>query len=100
MLARRILYNRIGGGRQGGGAEFVHQARLREVRAGRDNSRIRTRTALEAPMAISILIPTALRSYAGGGDTVTVEALTIGDALSSLVEKHPALKKHLFNDEG
>ena len=51
-------------------------------------------------MAINILIPTALRSFTGGKDTVSVEGGTVGDALSSLVEKHPDLKKHLYNDEG
>src|ERR1044071_1733228 len=51
-------------------------------------------------MAVNILIPTALRSFTGGNDTVSVESLTVGEALSSLVEKHPDLKKHLYNDEG
>src|SRR6185295_3167014 len=51
-------------------------------------------------MAINILIPTALRSFTGGKDTVSVESLTVGDALSALIEKHTDLKKHLYNDEG
>lgn len=51
-------------------------------------------------MAISILIPTALRNFTAGNDTVSVEASNVSEALGSLVEKHPDLKKHLYNDEG
>src|ERR1051325_3858061 len=51
-------------------------------------------------MAISILIPTALRNFTSGSDTVTVEAATVNEALGALVEKHPDLKKHLYNEEG
>jgi sulfur-carrier protein adenylyltransferase/sulfurtransferase len=51
-------------------------------------------------MAVNILIPTALRSFTGGKDSITVESGTVGDALLSLVEQYPDLKKHLYNDEG
>jgi adenylyltransferase/sulfurtransferase len=51
-------------------------------------------------MAISILIPTALRNFTAGSDTVSVEASTVNEALNSLVDKHPDLKKHLYNEEG
>ncbi|HKS43432.1 MAG TPA: ThiF family adenylyltransferase, partial [Blastocatellia bacterium] len=51
-------------------------------------------------MAVNILIPTALRSFTGGKDTVSVEGGTVGDALSLLIEKHADLKKHLYNEEG
>ena len=51
-------------------------------------------------MAVNILIPTALRSFTGGNDAVSVEGGTVGDALSSLIEKHTDLKKHLYNEEG
>ena len=47
-----------------------------------------------------ILIPTPLRQYAGGADSVDTDASNAGDALNQLVEKHPDLKKQLFNDEG
>lgn len=50
-------------------------------------------------MAVSILIPTALRAYTAGNDSVSVEARTVGEALASLIEKHADLKKHLYNDE-
>jgi molybdopterin/thiamine biosynthesis adenylyltransferase/rhodanese-related sulfurtransferase/molybdopterin converting factor small subunit len=51
-------------------------------------------------MAVSILIPTALRNFTGGDDTVTVEAASVKNALDALTEKYPNLKKHLYNDEG
>ena len=51
-------------------------------------------------MAVNILIPTALRTYTGGEDTVTVDANSVKGALDALTEKHQNLKKHLYNDEG
>lgn len=47
-----------------------------------------------------ILIPTPLRQFAGGNDTVEVSGATAGEALASLTAQHPDLKKNLFNDEG
>jgi len=51
-------------------------------------------------MPVKILIPTALRTYAGGSDAVPVAAGTVGAALGALVEQFPDLKKHLYNAEG
>jgi molybdopterin/thiamine biosynthesis adenylyltransferase/rhodanese-related sulfurtransferase/molybdopterin converting factor small subunit len=47
-----------------------------------------------------ILIPTPLRQFAGGSDSVEVEASNVGEALEKLVAAHPEIKKNLFNDEG
>ncbi len=47
-----------------------------------------------------ILIPTPLRQYAGGADSVEISATTAGELLSKLTEAHPDLKKQIFNDEG
>ncbi len=47
-----------------------------------------------------ILIPTPLRQYVGGADSVDMDATTAGELLAKLTEAHPDLKKHLFNDEG
>lgn len=49
-------------------------------------------------MPVSILIPTALRSFAGGQSEVQVQARTAGEALNQLVTTHPALRKHLYTD--
>lgn len=47
-----------------------------------------------------IHIPTPLRQYAGKQATVEVGAQTVGDALSSLVNQHPDLRRHLYTDDG
>jgi molybdopterin converting factor small subunit len=47
-----------------------------------------------------IFIPTPLRSYVGGHDTVDVDAPTVSEALSGLTQTHPELRKHLFTGEG
>lgn len=51
-------------------------------------------------MSVKILIPTALRGYAGGSDAVSVSASTVSEALDRLVELYPDLKKHLYNEQG
>lgn len=51
-------------------------------------------------MATTITIPTALRQYAGGHASVELEADTVGGLLRGLVELHPQLGKHLFNEDG
>jgi sulfur-carrier protein adenylyltransferase/sulfurtransferase len=50
-------------------------------------------------MAVSILIPTALRHFAGGKSEVSVQAKTAGEALNALTHQHKDLRKHLFNDQ-
>jgi adenylyltransferase/sulfurtransferase len=47
-----------------------------------------------------IQIPGPLRQYAGKQANVDVSATTVGEALASLVETHPDLKRHLYTDEG
>ncbi len=49
---------------------------------------------------MKIHIPTPLRVYSDKQDTVSVEAATVGQALSELTAKHPELKKHLYSEEG
>ena len=51
-------------------------------------------------MHVKILIPTPLRSYAGGAAEVTVDAQSVGEALGRLVERHGQLKKHLYAEDG
>jgi len=48
----------------------------------------------------SIRIPTPLRSYVGGQNEVSVQGLTVAQALDSLTNQHPALRPHLFSDAG
>ncbi len=48
----------------------------------------------------SILIPTPLRQFAAGRDSVTVDAQTVGEALRQLVGDHPQIERNLFNEQG
>jgi adenylyltransferase/sulfurtransferase len=47
-----------------------------------------------------ILIPTALRQFTAQSDSVDVDGATVGDALRTLTERYPELRKNLFNDQG
>ncbi|HLN57813.1 MAG TPA: MoaD/ThiS family protein, partial [Thermoanaerobaculia bacterium] len=47
-----------------------------------------------------ILLPTPLRPYAGGASSVEVAGRTVADALESLIKRHEALRKHLYDDAG
>ncbi len=49
---------------------------------------------------MTIFIPTPLRPFAGGHDAVEVDAATVSQALESLTQAHPDLRKHLFTAEG
>jgi adenylyltransferase/sulfurtransferase len=49
---------------------------------------------------MKIFIPTPLRQYAGGNDTVDVTASTVASALDELTGAHADLRKHLFTPEG
>ena len=47
-----------------------------------------------------IQVPTPLRQYADKQAAIDVTGATVGEALSSLVSAHPALRRHLYTDEG
>jgi sulfur-carrier protein len=49
---------------------------------------------------MTVFIPTPLRPFAGGKDSVEIEAATIAAVLQSLTDAHPDLRKHLFTGEG
>ncbi len=48
----------------------------------------------------TLRIPTPLRAYTGGQSDVTVNGVTAGAALSELTTQFPALKPHLFKEDG
>ena len=50
--------------------------------------------------SVTVRIPTALRAYADQQARTEVEAKTVGDALHGLVDRHPALKAHLYDERG
>jgi sulfur-carrier protein len=49
---------------------------------------------------LTIQIPTPLRPYANRQAAIEVQAGTVGEALSGLIQRHPELRRHLFTDEG
>ena len=49
---------------------------------------------------MKIHIPTPLRAYTGGQETVQVSAMSVEGALQALTINSPELKKHLFNEDG
>ena len=51
-------------------------------------------------MTVTVRIPTALRAYASQEARTQVEAKTVGDALGALVGRHPALRPHLYEEDG
>jgi molybdopterin converting factor small subunit len=48
----------------------------------------------------TLRIPTPLRAYTGGQSDVTVNGGTAGAALAELTAQFPALKPHLFKEDG
>jgi sulfur-carrier protein len=51
-------------------------------------------------MAVTVRIPTQLRSLSGDAAEVQVEAATVADALKALDGKHPGFAERLFDDKG
>ena len=47
----------------------------------------------------TIRIPTPLRAYTDGASDINVSGETVGEALSNLVDRHPDLRAHLFQDD-
>src|SRR5688572_12660544 len=50
-------------------------------------------------MAVTIIIPTALRQYDRNNSEIEVEAQTAGEALERLTATHGELRGHLYNDQ-
>ncbi len=51
-------------------------------------------------MSVSVRIPTPLRKFTAGQETVDVDGQTVGEALSNLMETHPDLEAKIFGDDG
>ena len=49
---------------------------------------------------MTIFIPTPLRPYTRGQDTIEAPGATVAEALETLTSSHPELRKHLFTPEG
>ena len=48
----------------------------------------------------TLRIPTPLRPYANGQSEIQIDSATVGGALDELTGQYPALRKHLFTDNG
>ena len=48
----------------------------------------------------TIHIPTPLRAYTEGKESITVEGTTVATTLDALTAQHPALKANLFGTDG
>jgi len=51
-------------------------------------------------VAVTIRIPTQLRSLAGGAGEVSVDGATVGEALKALDAAHPGFEERLFDGGG
>ena len=50
-------------------------------------------------MSVTILIPTALRSFVDRKSEIEVEGSTVGEALANLAAKYPDLKHQIYEDD-
>jgi len=48
----------------------------------------------------TLLIPTALRGFVDGKASVEVSGATVGEALAALADKHPDIRRHIYEDDG
>ena len=51
-------------------------------------------------MAITVRIPTPLRTLTGGADEVTAEGATVGAVIEDLEKNHPGIKDRLLDEKG
>jgi adenylyltransferase/sulfurtransferase len=51
-------------------------------------------------MSVTVSIPTPLRPFTGGRDSVELPGDTVGQVLDSLLAEHTGLKRHLLQDDG
>jgi molybdopterin/thiamine biosynthesis adenylyltransferase/rhodanese-related sulfurtransferase/molybdopterin converting factor small subunit len=51
-------------------------------------------------MSVTVSIPTPLRSFTAGKDTVELDGDTVGQVLDGLLTTHAGLKRHLLQDDG
>ena len=51
-------------------------------------------------MSAVLRVPTVLRPAMGGESVIAVEGATVGEILSMLTSRYPAIKGQLLNDDG
>ncbi len=50
-------------------------------------------------MSVTVLIPTALRSFVDRKSEIEVEGSTVGEALANLADQYPDLKHQIYEDD-
>jgi adenylyltransferase/sulfurtransferase len=48
----------------------------------------------------TVILPAPLRPFAAGRKEVDVTGQTVADALSDLMQQHPGLRQHVFDEQG
>jgi MoaD family protein len=51
-------------------------------------------------MAVTVLIPTALRNFTERKSALKIEAATVREAISLLGDRYPDIRQHLYEDNG
>ena len=51
-------------------------------------------------MAVTLRIPTPLRTFTGGADEIKVEGATVGAAIAALEAAHPGIRERVLSEEG
>ena len=51
-------------------------------------------------MAVTVRIPTPLRTLTGGADEVPADGGTVGEVIENLEANHPGMKDRLCDDKG
>ena len=51
-------------------------------------------------MAVTVRIPTILRSYTGGSAEVSAQGATLAEVIEDLEANHPGLRARLLDDSG
>ena len=51
-------------------------------------------------MAVTVRVPTQLRTLSDGASEVAVEGATVGEVLAALEASHPGFRARLFDDDG
>jgi sulfur-carrier protein adenylyltransferase/sulfurtransferase len=51
-------------------------------------------------MPVTVSIPTPLRPYTGGDDSIVLSGETVGQVLDGLIARHGGLKRHLMQEDG
>ena len=51
-------------------------------------------------MAVTVRIPTPLRTFTGGDDEVSIDGATVGEVIDNLEANHPGIKDRVCDDKG